>query len=195
MSLPASAILEREPEKLFAAVSAAWTKSLTDFPATLWKLAYSIKPPTGSALAVAWGTHVTASGSDFAITIPGSLLTWTAGGAGRLTGTITQLSDTSVTSIIYDATLTCAVSGEISYAQNLLTAVKAMLLGNASREEMSMQVSFPGGTSKALSLCSKTELFDAFNRAQAMVNAELAAERSALGLPSRRLIRNRYSRV
>jgi hypothetical protein len=195
MSLPSSVIASREPERLFAGISAAWTKSLPDFPATLWKLTYSIKPPSGSAIAVAWSTHVTASGSDFAITIPASLLNWTAGGSGRLTGTITQLSDATVTSIIYDATLACAVSGEISYAQQLLTAVKAMLLGNASREEMSVQVSFPGGTSKSLQFCTKQELFDLLARTQALVNAELDKERAALGLPSRRLIRNRYSRT
>ena len=195
MSLPASAILEREPEKLFAAVSAAWTKSLADFPATLWKLTYSIKPPSGSAIAVAWSTHVTASASSFAITIPGSLLTWSAGGSGRLTGTITELADANVTKIIYDATLNCAVIGALTQAQQMLAAIDAMLLGNASREEQSVQVSFPGGTAKSLQFCSKQELLEFRGYWVGVRNAEIASERAAAGLPSRRFIRNRYSRV
>lgn len=190
MSLPTTYITDREPAELFAGVSAAWTKSLADFPATTWQLSYTLTPPSGSVIAVAWSTHVTASGSDFAISIPGSLTTGvTAGGSGRLTGKVTSGSDTA---IVYDATLNWKVIGERSLAQRMLTLIDAMLLGNASREEQTVQVSFPGGTSKMLGLCSKEELLRTRNYWAEMRNNEVEGERADQGLGSRRIIRRRY---
>lgn len=191
MSLPSTFILDREPDTLWAAVAAQWTKSLSDFPATdSWLLSYTITPPSGAVLAVAWTTHVTASGANFSISIPASLLTWTAGGAGRLTGKVTKGADTA---IVFDAALKCVVVGERSFAQRMLTAIDAMLLGNASREEKQLSVSTPNGVSKAIELCSKSELLGLRNYWQAMLNQEQAAEQAALGRGTRRRILNRYT--
>lgn len=193
MSLPTSVIPSREPDKLFVDAAAAWTKSLPDFPATLWRLDYKITPPSGNVLNVAWATHVTASGTNFAITIPKTFITGiTAGGSGRLTGTVTELADTSVTKVIYDATLQLVVIGERSIAQRMLTLIDAALLNNVSREEQSVQVSFPGGTTKAISLCSKEELIRVRSYWQSVRQTELDQERADGGRPSRRFIRRRY---
>ena len=192
MSLPSTFILDREPDKLWANVSAAWTKSLADFPASAgWQLTYTLTPPTGAAIAVLWATHVTASGDNFSIAIPAALTaTIAAGGEGRLTGTITKATDTA---IIYDAALIWQVIGEKSLAQRMLAAIDAMMLGNASREERQLSVSTPTGVSKALELCSKQELLALRNYWKEIAAQEKAAEQAALGHGSRRIIRNRYT--
>ncbi len=192
MSLPSTFILDREPETLWANVSAAWTKSLGDFPAGQgWQLSYTLTPPTGAAIAVLWTTHVTANGDNFSIAIPATLTAGvTAGGTGRLTGKITKASDTA---IVYDGTLTWLVLGEKSLAQRMLAAIDAMLLSNASREERQLSVTTPTGVSKALELCSKQELLALRNYWQELVNQERAAEQAALGRGTRRRILNRYT--
>lgn len=192
MPLPSSFILDREPDKLWANVSAAWTKSLSDFPASAgWQLSYSLAPPSGAVIEVVWATHVTAVGDNFSIAIPAALTQpVTAGGAGRLTGKITKATDSA---IIYDAALTWRVIGEKSFAQRMLAAIDAMLLNNASREERQLSVTTPTGVSKALELCSKGELQDLRSYWQELVNQEKAAEQASLGRGNRRRILNRYT--
>jgi hypothetical protein len=192
MPLPSTFLLDREPETLWANVSAAWTKSLADFPASAgWQLSYTLTPPSGAAIEALWSTHVTASGDNFAIAIPAALTSAVAaGGAGRLTGKITKATDSA---IVYDAALAWLVLGEKSLAQRMLAAIDAMLLSNASREERQLSVTTPTGVSKALELCSKQELLAMRNYWQELVNQERAAEQAALGRGTRRRILNRYT--
>lgn len=192
MSLPSTFILDREPDAFWANVSAAWTKTLSDFPASAgWQLTYTLTPPTGAVIAVAWTTHVTASGAAFAVAIPASLTAAvTAGGAGRLTGKITKATDTA---IIYDASLLWKVTGERSLAQRMVDLINTMLLGNATREENNISITTGAGTSKALGLCSKQELLGMRNYWIELLNQEKAAEAAALGRGTQRRILNRYT--
>ena len=189
MSLPV--VLDREPTEIWANVSSQWNRSLSDFPASAgWQLSYTLTAPTGGAIALAWAAEVTASGDEFAINCPASkTVSVVAAGPGRLQGKISKATDSA---IIYDAAITWRIVGGLSYAQTILAAVDAMLLGNASREERQLSITQPSGTSKALELCSKTDLLALREYWRAILAAETDAERAAHGLGSRRIIRNRY---
>lgn len=191
MSLPSTFIQSQEPIELWAGVSAAWNKSLPDFPASdSWQLSYTLTPPTGNAIAVAWTTHVSANGSAFAVSIPASLTTSiTAGGSGRLTGKVTKSSDTA---IVYDATLTWKVLGERSLAQRILDLIDGMMLVNAPREDLELSLQIPSGVAKALKLLTPEQLQAKRNYWLQIRNAEVASENSANGR-SRRRILNRYT--
>ena len=131
-----------------------------------------------------------AAGDAFAINCPAAkTASIVAAGPGRLQGKISKASDSA---IIYDAAITWRIVGGLSFAQTIMAAVDAMLLGNASREERQLSVTQPSGISKALELCSKTELLALREYWRAILAAETDAERAAQGLGSRRVIRNRY---
>lgn len=192
MSLPTTFILAQEPTELWAGVSAAWTKSLSDFPASAsWLLSYTLTPPTGAVIAIAWTTHVTASGDNFAIAIPGTLTAGiVAGGVGRLTGKVTKGTDTA---IIYDSMLTWRVIGERSLAQRMVDLINTVMLGAGTRDENQISITTGAGTSKSLGLCSKLELQGFLNYWQTKLNAELAAENAVAGRGTGRRILNRYT--
>jgi hypothetical protein len=180
-----------EPESITANTTLRWLKTLADFPATeSWQLSYTITPPTGAAIAIAWATHVTASGSDFQIVVPPAITAGiTAGGEGRLQGKVTKASEAYP---VYDATLKILVSGERTLAARILSAIDAMMLGNAAREERQLSVTTTAGITKSIELCSKQELLALRNYWQTIRNAEIAAERAAAGRGTGRRILNRY---
>src|SRR5262245_35499959 len=102
MSLPSAFIKDTEPTELWANASFAWTKSLPDFLATDgWQLTYTLTPPSGSAIELAWTTDVVAAGAGFSIAFAAAKTSAVAaGGSGRLTGKVTKASDSA---IVYDA--------------------------------------------------------------------------------------------
>lgn len=186
MSAP---IPEIEPREITQARTVKWSRSLPDYlPADGWQLAYTIKHGT-TTYTLAWGTHVTASGAVFNVTLPATLITaLTAGVNARLNGTVTLSGEVFE---IYDGALRIKVVGELSHARTALAAVEAMMAGNASREEKEYSVS-GGGINKSVGLCDKSELIKLREYYRREVQNEEAAERAAQGLGSRRIIRNRY---
>lgn len=187
MSAPIPSV---EPVEFFQARTVKWTKSLPDYPATAgWQLAYTIIYGA-TTKALAWGTHVTASGADFTITVPATLITGlTAGVQARLNGFVTLSGEVFD---VYEGALRVKVAGELSHARTALTAIEAMLAGNASREERELEVS-GGGVSQRIGLCDKRELLALRTYYRNEVENELAGERAARGEGTGRMIRSRYT--
>lgn len=185
MSIP---ILSSEPREIFQGRTVKWTKSLSDFPAGTWQLNYSILYGAVTA-SLAWGTNIVASGSDFLVTLPATLITGlTAGVQGRLNGSVTSGGEVAT---VYDGALSIKVAGELSHARQTLTAIEAMMAGNASSAERDIEVS-AGGISQRLGMCDKRELMALHSYYRALVSDEEAAENVAAGKGSGRLIRNRH---
>lgn len=182
MSAP---IPETEPRELFQARTVKWSRNLTDYPtADGWQLSYDIIYGA-TTVALVWNTEVVASGGDFQITIPATKITGlTIGQNARLHGKVTLGAEVFD---VYDAALKIKVVGELSFARQALTAVEAMLLGNASREEQNLQI-VAGGISKSLGFCTKKELAWLRNYYSDMV----AAEDALTGAGSGRRILSRY---
>lgn len=192
MSLPTSYIQAVEPTEFWAGISKAWRRNFTDFPASdSWQLSYTLTPPTGTVIAIAWGTHVSADGAGFLVEVPAALTTTVAaGGSGRLTGKVTKSSDTA---IVYDGILTWKVLGERSLAQRILDLIDGMMLVNGPREELEISLQIPSGVAKSLRLLDPEKLQAKRNYWLQIRNAELAAEGVANGRPSRRRVLNRYT--
>lgn len=178
-----------EPGEITQARTVKWTKSLSDYPAGDGSaLAYNIINGS-TTYALEWGTHVTADGDGFAITLPATLITGlTAGVNARLNGFVTL--DGEVFDI-YDGALRIKVAGELSFARTALAAVEAMLAGNASREERELEVT-GGGVSQRIGMCDKRELMALHVYYRTLVENETAGEASAQGRGTGRIIRTRY---
>lgn len=185
MSLP---ILTAEPREIVQARTSKWTKSLADFPAGTWQLNYSIVYGAVTKTLV-WGTDVVASGTDFLVTLPATLITGlTAGVSARLNGAVTSGAEVAD---VYNGPLELKVVGELSKARQELAALEAIAPTLFGREEQEIRVG-GGGTNQELVFRSLTEFRSALREARQTVRAEDVAERVASGLGTGRTIRNRY---
>lgn len=179
-----------EPREITQARTVKWTRDLSDYPpADGWQLSYSIVYGT-TTKALAWGTHVTQSGSGYAITLPASLITdLTAGVNARLNGVVSFSGEVFE---VYDGALRIKVVGELSQNRQMLVAIQAALLGNASSVENELELS-GGGVNQRISNCSKDELTRWEQVYLNRVAAEEARENVAAGRGSGSVIRRRYT--
>lgn len=179
-----------EPREITQARTVKWTRSLADYPAgDGWQLSYSIVYGT-TTVALAWGTHVTASGDDFAITLPATLITGlTAGVNARLNGVVSLAGEVFD---VYDGALRIKVVGELSFARAAVAAMEAIAPTFLGREEQEIEIS-GGGVNQRLSFRSLAEFNTALRDFRQQVANEVAAERAANGLGTGRMIRTRYT--
>lgn len=192
MSLPSTIILDQEPIRLTAGISAQWTRTFADFPASAgWQLTYKLKPPSGSAVDIAWTTHVTANGNQFVVNVPGSLTTgFTTAGEGMLDGIVTLGTDTA--QVYGPAGIFIAVRGALTKAQSMLIVIDAKNLTMAAREELEMSLGLPSGSTRHIQLMTPAQRHEERNYWLSVRANEQAAENIAAGRGNSNVIRRRY---
>lgn len=80
-----------EPAELIVGDTWRWTRAWSDFPAGTWTLSYSFKNSAG-AFAVA-GAEITASGTEFAVSVPAATTTTRAAGRYAWAAFVTSGAD------------------------------------------------------------------------------------------------------
>lgn len=170
-----------EPSAFRAGDSVRWTRTLADYPAGTWTLAYTLNGPTLITITAS------ADGTDHAVSVlpavsavykPG-VYTW----AARVTdGTDTYTVGTGTLEILANPAKASTTDAR-SHARRFLDAIESVLEGRATHDVASYTI---GG--RQLARVSLEELLAARGKYRAEVRAEENADRLARGLPSRRHI-------
>lgn len=196
MSIP---IETSEPKLIYAGETMKWTRSLSDYSAAdAWQLNYRIQGAQKS-IAIAWGTEVSASGAEFAITIPAATsLVYPKLDNLWLYGYVEKDGERKqvyYAKLAIKKSLHADVSGYDgrSHAAKMLAAIEATLEGIAVREEKVIRVN-SGGVEKELQFCSTDELLRLRNFYRHELASEVAAENVAAGKASGRRVLSRYRR-
>jgi hypothetical protein len=174
-----------EPTEIIAGDTLAWTKDLSDYSAADgWQLSYRLRGNTNYD--IVWGTHVTASGTSFAVSVPALTTHSWAAGDYWLFGFVTkgseryQIIKVQVTVQPDSQTASQSFDGR-SHAKKALEAIEATLEGNASREESMYEIDI-AGKRRQLQFCTKEDLIKMRNYYKREVEFELKAERISKGL-------------
>jgi hypothetical protein len=177
----AADIPTNEPLSLRAGDTWAWTRSLTDYPATAWTLKYRFKHPTAAGFEIT----ATASGTDHAVSVAAAVTTsytagdwtwtaWVEGGTSEKytvdTGTVTILADyrSGAASATYDGR---------THARKVLAAIEAVIEGRASKDQEEYTIA-----GRSLKRTPVADLIRFRTLYKAEVANEIAAERLANGI-------------
>lgn len=175
-----------EPLEARAGATWAWTKSLTDYPASAWTLTYYFKQQgaSGSYFSVA----ATASGADYAITVAAAT---TAGYAAGTWSWVAQVSggssevyeiDRGTLEILPKYTASAALDDR-SHARICLDAIEAVMENRATQDQQ--EYAIEGRSLKRMLIADLLRLRDYY---RAQVFAENNAERRRNGYKAGRLV-------
>jgi len=162
-----------EPTCLTAGDTWAWTRSLSDYPATDWQLNYTVRGPTD--IDIDWGVEVSADGADFAVEVAPAKTATLVAGRYSLYGYVTDGTDRHT---VYSETLlvtadpTTAVAA-LTVVEELLDQVNAAIkafAGSGSAAGVVVELEVQGDRKRYASL---EELYDL----RARLHEELAALR------------------
>ena len=126
-----------EPRKITAGLSYSWDKSLTDYPATAWTLAYSIVNN-----AEQYDVTASADGDGYDVAITKAATAVYEPGAYRLIGYVDDGTDRKqvyIGDLIVEPDFT-NVSDRRSYAEKTLEAIEALIANAASKDQESVTV-------------------------------------------------------
>jgi hypothetical protein len=198
--LMAAEIPDNEPTSFIAGDTVKWNKSYDfdekgTFPASTWTLTYYFRGKDADKKTVV----CTADGDDFLATI--SAATSATFQPGEYYAFAEAVSGTDK-HIVWDGRIEVkenprtgtAPQDRRSHARKMLDAIEDMLEGVASRFEQSYTIDIPGGGSRMLSTCSRTELIQFRAFYQREVAMEEQAERIAQGLAPRNKVHVRFVR-
>lgn len=179
-----------EPTQITTREEVHWTKSYTDYPASLWQLNYYFRgPASATGFNAAWGTEVTADGDDFDIVVPASKTDdMTVAGIYTWQSWLTEIADSTNkinigsgrTRIVIgfdpsDLTLETRTANEIA-----LDTVNAALLAFSTSDVLEYEISTPAGTRK-VKKSDKTQLLEMRKLYATLVANERARERARKG--------------
>ncbi len=174
-----------EPTQITTREEVSWTKSLADYPASLWQLNYYFRGP-GTGFNAAWGTEVVADGDDFVITILASKTDdVTVAGIYKWQAWLTEIADPTNKKCIAEGRtrivlgfdpLSVTTIETRSVARQMIEAIDAALLGKASSTQLEYETTTPAGSVKVKQMTRK-DLLDARKYYAAIVANEDAAER------------------
>jgi hypothetical protein len=173
-----------EPTSVYAGDTVAWTKVLSDYPASLWTLTYSLVRDGGSITIVA-----TANGDAYAISVPAATTatwlpaeyTWTA-----YVSDVSSRFTVETGAIRVKANPASGGYDARSQCKRTLDAVNSLLEGRASSDVSSYSI---GG--RSISKMAISELILWKSKLEAQYAGEIAADRIARGLGTGRKILTR----
>jgi hypothetical protein len=171
-----------EPLSARAGDTWKWTRSLDDYPATLWTLKYRFKHPTAAGFEIT----ATASGADHSVTVTAAtsaalaagLYTWIGWVQDIATGLEKYTVDTGSLTIDPDyrtGTSAAPVLDDRSHARKMLEAIEAWL---ESRDLAVAEYEIAGRRMKYIPIA---ELIKMRSRYQLEVNAQANADLIAKG--------------
>lgn len=177
-----------EPSELRAGDTWQWTRSIPDFPASIWTLKYRFKGAAGGFEIVS-----AASGDDYAVTVLAATsagyaagdygwVSWVESGSDKFTvdsGTSAVLPD-------YRATSAATALDDRSHAAKVLAAIEAVIEGRASKDQDAYEIA-----GRSLKRTPIQDLLRLRQHYKAEVASEAAAEAIRRGTGSGRRIQFR----
>lgn len=135
----AAAIPTSEPTSLRAGDTWSWSRSLADYPASSWTLAYSLINAQGKITVTA-----AASGADHLVTVPAATTAGYTPGSYSASARVTSGAE-SYSWELPDIEVLRNLSAETSYddrshARKVLDAIEAVLEGRASTDQQSVTI-------------------------------------------------------
>lgn len=162
-----------------------WTKSDSNYPASVWSVTYQFENSTG-----AFSVTGTANGEDHSFSIDASTTATYRAGKYRWHARATSGATVKTFAagwLTVEADIAAAGNMDVrSWAQRTLDAVEATLEGRATRDQMSMSIA-----GRSMSRIPLAELMQLRDRLRAEVRIEEQGEKAGLG----RNIRVRLRRV
>ena len=171
-----------EPTTLFAGDKVEWTESLSDYlPSAGWTLKYILINSLNRYTLVS-----TADGESHKVSLLSTdTSAWVAGTyvvqpyCEHTDGTNELLSQYTVE--IKQNLISATTFDFRTHARKTLDAINTAIEGRASQEVLSLQVSTPGGSSKALQYLTMDEMIKAKNYYQSLVDSEITQEKINAG--------------
>lgn len=180
-----------EPKTITAGDTVKWKKTLDDYTASAFALAYKIIPIAGGA---AYSVTAAADGDDHAVTIGAATSAEYTAGEYRWASQVTDIAtgeerytvDTGTLTILPDPAAD-TVSDLRSHARRTLDAIEATLEGSATKEQSEYQID-----GRAIKYRTPAELFELRSKYLLEVRNEEAAEAIAKGLGTGNRIMTRF---
>lgn len=180
-----------EPTQITTYEEVSWTKSIPDYPASLWQLNYYFRGP-GVGFNAAWGTEVTADGDVFEITVPATKTDdITVAGWYRWQAWLTEIADTTNKILIgegrtkvvlrFDPASTATIETRTA-AKIMLDTIDAALLAFATSDVSEYEISTPAG-SRRVKRGDKAQLMEQRKYWASIVTNEIARENAKNGRP------------
>lgn len=174
-----------EPSAVRAGDTWQWTRSFSDYPATLWTLKYRFKHATSAGFEVV----ATASGTDHSVTVTAAvsaalaagLYTWIAWVEDIATGLVKHTLDTGSLTLDpdYRSGTAAAVLDDRSHARKMLEAIEAWL---ESRDLAVAEYQIAGRMMKYIPIAELIKLRSRYRlEVQTETNAELLAKGEGIG--------------
>lgn len=181
-SIPAT-----EPEKAIAGDTWQWTRSLADYPASTWSLAYHFANASHR-----FAVTTSADGDGFAVTVAAATTAAIMPGTydGRAYATAgTQRFEVWRGQLVVEQDFAKAGAGYDgrSHARKALDAIEAVIEGRATKDQESYSIE-----GRSLSRTPLADLMAFRNQYRAEVHREENAERVRRGLGSRSTIKVRF---
>lgn len=181
-----------EPTVITTREEVHWTKSYSNYPATLWQLNYYFRSNLGTGFTAAWATEVTADGSGFDIVVPASKTDdMTVAGDYTWQAWLTEIADSTnkikigqgTTRVIlgFDPTSVTAVDSR-STAKKMLDAIDTALLAAGFSDTIEYEITTPAG-SRRVKRSSREEVLKQRAHWATIVTNEIARERARNGRP------------
>lgn len=172
-----------EPTIIYAGDKIEWTESLSDYlPSEGWTLKYvlinSAARQTFASTDDNDSHKISLTSDDTSDWAPGSYTLQSY--VEHTDGTIEVIRRLTVT--VKQNLITATTYDFRTHAQKTLEAINSAIEGRASQNVLSLQISTPGGSSKALQYLSMDELIKAKNFYQSLVDSELQQEKIEAGL-------------
>lgn len=174
-----------EPSSVYAGDTVTWTKSLTDYPAPTYTLAYALVRDGGSISITA-----SASGADHLVSVSAATSAAWVPGTYQWTAYVTSGSaryTVETGEIVIKPNPAAGGYDTRSYARRMLDAIEALLEGRATSDVSSYSI---GG--RSLSKMSALELVQWREKFRREAESEKAGERIARGLNTGRKILTRF---
>lgn len=171
-----------EPTTLFAGDKIEWTESLSDYlPSDGWTLKYilinSLNRYTFNSSDENNSHKVSLLNADTSAWALGDYILQSY--VEHTDGTIETITRLSIK--VEQNLITATTFDFRTHARKTLDAINTAIEGRASQEVLSLQVSTPGGSSKALQYLSMDDMIKAKNYYQSLVDAEITQEKINAG--------------
>ena len=176
-----------EPTSFTSGEALEWTRSYSDYPATLWTLVYTFRFTNGAG----FDATATADGTTFEIAVPATDTVSLTPGRYNWQAWLTEIA-TPTNKILRDSGRTMVKQGfvagtvdaiETRTANEIeLDAIKAALSAFASSDVLKYTISTPAGT-RTVERSDKMQLAKERDRYEILVANERARERSRKGGP------------
>ena len=170
-----------EPKQILIGDTATWTESLSDYTPANWDLYYFFQGPANG-----FNIKATASGSNYLMTINATESAKFAAGRWKFTAVVKKGTERHIidscsgylTALANPETSTAVIESR-EFSQQVVDALKATILGRATKAQAAMQLGM-----KQVQYLTPSELRIELMRWEEILRVEIQKELLAEGLPA-----------